>query len=83
MGFSVTGKDARKSVKNAKVPILILHGESDTVVPCEMSEEIYNANPKMIKRYTFPGADHGLSYIADTERYKKVTNEFLDEIFGK
>ena len=68
---------AEEAVKNAKVPILIIHGEADRFVPCDMSKKIYSANPDMITLETFPGAAHGISYILDPERYKKVTVDFL------
>ena len=43
-GFDISETDAARAVKNAKVPILIIHGEADGFVPCEMSEEVYQSN---------------------------------------
>lgn len=77
-GFDVDETDAARAVKNAKVPILIIHGESDGFVPCEMSD-IVSQNPTLVTRYTFPGADHGFSYLVDTPRYKKIVTEFVDK----
>ena len=77
LGFNLTKGDARKSIKKATIPCLIIHGESDPIVPPRMSEEIYLANPMIVERYTFPGARHGLSYVADPERYEKITGDFL------
>lgn len=79
--FALNGADAVQAVKNTKVPILIVHGESDGLVPSEMSRRIAEANPKMIRRNTFPGAVHGLSYIVDTERYTELVKDFCKEIF--
>ena len=79
--FSLTDADAVEAVKNAQVPILIIHGEADGLVPCEMSRRIAEANPDKITRYTFPGADHGLSYMIDTERYSRLVREFCERIF--
>ena len=81
--FSLNGADAVQAVKNTKVPILIVHGESDGLVPCDMSRRIADANPKMIRRYTFPGAVHGLSYIVDPARYTELVKEFCKEIFSE
>ena len=75
-GFKLSG-GAEEAVKNTKVPILLIHGEADRYVPCEMSRKIKAANPKMITLETFPDAAHGLSYICDPERYSKITAEFL------
>ncbi len=80
--FNINANSAEEAVKNTKVPILIIHGEADRVVPHTMSEEVYKANPEMVRWETFPEAGHGISYILDTERYKKLTNEFIDKCLG-
>jgi len=76
--FNLLEANAVDAVKNAKVPILIIHGLDDKVVPHEMSEGIYNAAPQNIRRETFPEAGHGISYILDTPKYKRVSDEFID-----
>ncbi len=68
---------AAKAVKNTTKPVLLIHGEADDFVPAEMSEEIRQANPGRVERYTFPGADHGLSYFADPDRYISILRDFL------
>lgn len=79
-GFNLHETDAVTSVKRAKVPILIIHGEADTLVPPEMSELAQKANPDLVRRVTFPGAGHAMSYLVDTHRYRKITAEFMDEV---
>ena len=77
-GFDLDASSPVSAVKNARVPILIVHGEGDGFVPCEMSRDIAAASDK-IRLELFPDATHGLSYIYDTERYKKIIDEFLNE----
>ena len=72
--------DAREAVKRAKVPILLIHGEDDHFVPCDMSREIAAANPEKIRFHTFPGAGHGLSYLVDEPRYTGLIWDFTAEI---
>lgn len=79
-GFDVNETDAIQAVKHAKVPILIIHGESDTFVPCSMSAEVKKANPEMVTFHTIPGAEHGISYLVDTPAYQKYVKEFLSII---
>ena len=67
---------AAAEVKKAKVPILLIHGEDDRFVPCEMSKEIAAASP-LVERHTFPGAGHGLSYMTDRERYLTLVDDIL------
>lgn len=78
--FDLLETDAVEAVKNAKVPILILHGEDDRYVPCCMSEEVALSNPEMVTRFTFPGAAHGISYLVDTPRYHQITKAFIHKI---
>ena len=76
-GFSLTEEGAVDAVRESRVPILILHGEDDRFVPCEMSREIAKAAPDKVRLETFPGAGHALSYMVDPVRYRRVTAEFL------
>lgn len=78
-GFDICETDALRAVKNTGVPILIIHGEADGFVPCEMSD-IASTNPDFVARHTFPGADHGISYLVDTPRYKKIVTEFMEMV---
>jgi pimeloyl-ACP methyl ester carboxylesterase len=70
---------AEEAVKNTKVPILILHGEEDKFVPCDMSRKIKAANPDMVTLITFPNAAHGYSYIRDPAKYEKASREFFEK----
>ncbi len=79
-GFDLLETDAVRAVKNTKVPILILHGEADRYVPCEMSAEVAQANPAMVRRATFPEAAHGISYLVDTPRYHRIVRKFVNQI---
>ncbi|MBQ7133498.1 MAG: alpha/beta hydrolase [Ruminococcus sp.] len=77
-GFDVNAITCKDAVKNSKIPVLILHGEDDRYVPCEMSEEIQHANEDKVERYTFPLAGHGISFFSDKERYREITEEFFE-----
>ena len=79
--FDPEGADAAAAVKNARVPVLVLHGEDDRYVPCAMSETIAAANAA-VERHTFPGAGHGLSFLIDPGRYKAILSRFLVEKAG-
>lgn len=81
-GFNLLETDAVQAVQNAKVPILIIHGEDDRYVPCYMSEEVAQANPAMVQRYTFPEAAHGISYLVDTPRYHRIVKEFVGKVLS-
>lgn len=76
--FNPESADCVRAVKDAKMPILLIHGEDDRFVPCEMSAVIQKANPRLIHRVTFPDAAHGISYIVDKERYEALVREFFN-----
>ena len=78
----MSAANAVQAVKKTKAPILIIHGEDDTLVPPEMSLRIAEANPAMIERYTFPGAEHGISYMIEPERYADILDGFCKKIFA-
>ena len=76
--FNLNKASARDAVKNTSLPIIILHGTADTVVPYEMATEIFescSSRDKFI--YSFDGADHGMSFMVDPEKYTKATNDFI------
>lgn len=79
-GFDLGEADPVRAVKQAKVPILLIHGESDGFVPCDMSGEIQRANPQKVYRCTFPGADHGISFLVDPDRYRHIVAEFSNKV---
>lgn len=81
-GFGICKTTAAQAVARTKLPVLIIHGEDDNFVPSYMSEEIRNANPAMVQRHTFPGADHGMSYLTDPKRYEAIVTDFVSRILS-
>ena len=65
-----------------RVPVLLIHGEEDRCVPCEMSRRIAAANPEKIRLEMFPGAGHGLSYLIDKPRYTKLVMDFTARVLA-
>lgn len=76
--FDIRETDARKELPHARIPVLIIHGEADGFVPAEMSD-LVSSNPGHITRHTFPGADHGISYLVDPQRYRKIVMDFVEQ----
>ena len=75
--FLLNEADAVNAAKVSKIPILLLHGEADRFVPCEMSREIHDNSNGCTQLYTFPGAGHGLCYMVAPREYEKICIEFL------
>ena len=79
-GFDLRDAEPIAAVKNAKVPIIFLHGDADEFVPCYMSERMYEACPTPKKFVKVEGAGHGLAYIIDGEGYLKALEQFWTEV---
>ncbi|MDO5141373.1 MAG: alpha/beta hydrolase, partial [Eubacteriales bacterium] len=79
-GYGLDDCNAAREVKKAKIPILLIHGDSDFFVPCHMCDEIYEncASDKM--KLIIKGASHAESYYKDTAAYEKALNEFIGGI---
>lgn len=75
--FKLWETSAVEAVKHTRIPILLIHGDDDRFVPCEMSEKIYAACVGASELIIFPGAGHALSYFTDTALYEKTVEDFL------
>lgn len=81
-GFDLEESSAVTAVANVKVPVLIIHGEDDRFVPCDMSRAIQRACASQITLETVPDAGHGLCYMVAPKRYEEVTTKFLQKVLG-
>ncbi len=70
-------------VAKSDIPLLVLHGEADSLVSVEHAEKIIAAakNPLSFMK-TFPGREHAFS-IQDEETYRETLKQFLDSVFAE
>ena len=81
-GFSLTSNSAEKAVARAEVPILLLHGDEDDLVPYFMAQRIAAANPQ-IQFETFKCRPHARCYLHHTERYTEIVKDFMTRALSK
>lgn len=81
-GFGLDQWSTVRSMERVRVPVLFFHGEADHFVPQEMTEAAYAACVSPKRLLTFPGAGHGLSFMADRQRYVAALRQFIDETIG-
>ena len=80
-GFSLREYSTLDAMKRTTLPILLVHGEADAFVPCEMSREAYAACTSADKTLlTVPHAGHGQSYLVDTESYRRTACAFVERV---
>lgn len=81
-GFGFKEEDTRKTLQNSKCPVLMVHGTEDTFVPCDMTREGFAvcAEPKTL--LLVEGAEHGLSFLVEPDRYIETVRNFLFTCLG-
>ncbi|MEI3612548.1 alpha/beta hydrolase [Pseudogracilibacillus sp. SO30301A] len=77
--YSLTEASALNQVKQAEVPILYISGESDTFVPTEMTNELYENTKSTSEIATYPGANHGESFVLYREDYLQTITTFIEK----
>lgn len=75
-GFDPSSASAVKAVANTDIPILIIHGEDDKLVPIEMSEKIAE-NGTTVNLVKIKDASHCTAFFFDEELYVNSVKSFL------
>ena len=78
--FNLDETSAFAAVQKTQVPILLIHGESDRFVPCDMSRKIHQACASPITFLTVPDAGHGKSYLVSPKQYENTVIKFVTDI---
>ncbi len=67
------------ALKENKIPVMFIHGEKDNFVPVQMSKQALKAAGEYGSAIFVKEADHGLSYLVETERVVRETSDFLSK----
>jgi hypothetical protein len=59
-------------------PVLLVHGDSDPVVPVELSDAYAAAEPELITYLRVAGAGHVSAWNMATQQYESALSAFLD-----
>ncbi len=79
-GYFFGEVSAIEQVKNNNLPIYIIHGDADDLVPTWMGEEIYEAAGGEKEFWLVPDAGHIKAYEIETIEFEKRIDEFLSKI---
>jgi uncharacterized protein len=66
-------------MRSLQIPVLILHGETDPVVPSYMGQLLYDAAPTPKRLLLIPGKGHFSIYQAGPYSYLRAIEQFLDQ----
>lgn len=80
--FDVEEASAIASIRNSKIPILIIHGDADDFVPCYMSMDCQAAGKENVSLKLIRGAAHGMSYCVNTPAYEDALHHFFEKTGG-
>ena len=78
-GFRLRACTAKEAVRQCKIPILLIHGEGDSTVPCSMVHELAEACASPVTVVTVPTAEHGISWYVDMPAYHEALIRFMEE----
>jgi len=67
-------------MKKIRVPVLILHGTADEVVPCWMAHTLYEACKAPKRIYTVAGGLHKDLYVRDAATLVHIITEFIHDL---
>lgn len=82
IGFSLRECSSETALRVSQLPLLLIHGEADPLVPCAMARANAAAAGDRATLVTVPGAGHGLSYFTDPERVDAALLAFLRRYEG-
>jgi len=78
LGMSFKDVEPKRALLNNTIPLLIIHGKDDEIVPYEMSKHLYNYNVGTKYYYQIENCGHCMSYRVDKDYFKKV-DKFIKE----
>ncbi len=79
-GYGLDECNAAREVRKARGPLLLIHGDADTFVPCSMCDEIEQNCQCRVTKLIVKGAAHAESYYKDMEAYENAMTEFLEGV---
>ena len=69
-------------LKNAKIPILFLHGDADPTVPLEQAQRNYDACGSEKTLVTVADAAHTTAFLTDEAKAARAYIDFMDKYFN-
>jgi fermentation-respiration switch protein FrsA (DUF1100 family) len=77
-GLLRTKYDSLTKIREIRVPLLVLHGDRDDVVPYEQGRRLFDAANEPKTFYTIRGASHNDTYVAGGHAYFDAWARFLN-----
>lgn len=82
-GYTFDEASAIESVAKNKLPLLIIHGDKDALVPTEMGKRIFEKANSDKELWIVPGAGHTEAYTIAEQEYQEKLKAFWTKAMGK
>ena len=69
-----------EKVRALHVPLLVIHGEQDSIVPMALGRQVFEAAPEPKRWYSVSGADHNDVPFVGGELYFREIDTFIQEV---
>ena len=80
LGLDIEKAAPVNAVRDLKAPLLLIHGEEDSQIPINHSEEIAaNSNPDTTQLWRIPRADHGQAHALAGRQYEERVLNFFSQ----
>ncbi|MBQ8345556.1 MAG: alpha/beta hydrolase [Clostridia bacterium] len=79
-GFRLADAAPIHAMQQCRLPVLFIHGDGDSFVPCDMSRQNFEACTAPKKLVIIPDAAHGLCFPVAPEEYVKEAKAFFDPL---
>ncbi|MEC5423559.1 alpha/beta hydrolase [Virgibacillus sp. C22-A2] len=80
-GYTFTEASSIEQVKKNNLPLFIIHGDADDLVPTKMAHAIYNAAGGEKELWIVPDAGHTKAFDNVTGEFKKRVTAFIESVF--
>ncbi len=75
-----TRYDTLAKIPGLRMPLLVLHGERDEIVPLGQGRRVFAAAPQPKRFFAIPGAGHNDTYLVGGDAYWRTLREFLGSL---
>ncbi len=79
LGFGLNDFKPIEMIKNSKIPMIFIHGESDTYVPYYMLDLLYDSYQGTKERVSVKGATHGKARTILRDEYYSIIFDFIEK----
>lgn len=77
-GYDFSSHDSCKSLANTRIPFVYICGDCDRYVPEALARRIFDSCTSQKYLLISHGTGHAASYMRDTEKYRTLVTEFID-----